>query len=212
MKALDTVVSGGPSRRLPLILRHLQELRLLEGWPAEAEAHRLLDESMALLAAELDDATILAIAADAMNAPETSAAFKSVVEARLQSLMQQETAAQADKRPVRVAERRATPRTPATEADNPITMARRASAEDLARIAELPVLPESISNVIVQRGIREPLLRALANPGARFSRSSLTMLAAIAPGDRPICLALAAREDLPFSIQAMIQPLLPAAA
>ncbi len=38
------------------------------------------------------------------------------------------------------------------------------------------------------------------------------MLAAIAPGDRPICLALAARDDLPFSIQAMIQPLLPAAA
>ncbi len=126
--------------------------------------------------------------------------------------MQKGGPAPQEKNGLRVAERRAVPRTPATEADNPIAMARRASAEDLAKIAALPMLPESITNVIVQRGLRDPLLTALANPGARFSRSSLTMLAAIAPGDRPICFALAAREDLPLSIHQMIQPLLPAAA
>ncbi len=172
----------------------------------------MLDEALALVAAELDDMTVLAIAADAIATPDTPASLRVALEARLQGLMRPGGPAAPDQGSMRVAERRATPRTPATEADNPIAMARRARPDDLARIAELPMLPESITNVIVQRGVREPLLKALANPGARFSRSSLTMLAAIAPGDRPFCLALAAREDLPFSIRAMIQPLLPVAA
>ncbi len=210
MRALNTIVANGPGRRLPVILKHLLDLNALgEG---SDEARRLLETALIHVAAELDDMTILAIAAEMIASPELPPGLKTALEARLQAAMQPGGPAAADKSAVRVAERRATPRTPASEADNPIAMARRASPDDLARIAALPMLPESITNVIVQRGVREPLLKALANPGARFSRSSLTMLAAIAPGDRPICLALAAREDLPFAIQSMIQPLLPAAA
>ena len=212
MRALDTIISNGTGQRLPVILKHLRQLRRIPGWPGDSDAQRLLDEAMAHVAAELDDATILAIATEAMDEQDGPPAFRSAVAERLQTVMQQGGARTPANDPIRVAERRAAPRTPSTEADNPITMARRVSPDDLERIAELPALPEAITNVIAQRGIRGPILKALANPGARFSRSSLTMLAAIAPGDRPICLALAARGDLPISIQSMLQPLLPAAA
>ncbi len=155
MRALNTIVANGPGRRLPVILKHLLDLRALsDGSP---EAHRLLDETMVHVAAELDDMTVLAIAADAIGSPETPASLKTALEARLEAAMQKSGPSAPDKGAIRVAERRATPRTPATEADNPISMARRASPGDLARIAELPMLPESITNVIVQRGVRDPL-------------------------------------------------------
>jgi hypothetical protein len=106
------------------------------------------------------------------------------------------------------AERRAQPRDPAEDAANPITLARKASLEELARIADLPNLPEAITNVIVGRGDRLILGKALANQTAAFARSSLTTLAELAPSDRMIREALVLRKDLPEPIIERLLPFL----
>jgi Uncharacterised protein conserved in bacteria (DUF2336) len=106
------------------------------------------------------------------------------------------------------AERRAEPRDPEADSANPITMARRATLAELLEIASLPKLPESITNVIVGRGDREAMDRALRNPGAAFARSSLTTLAELAPSDRLLRDALLSRVDLPEGIVERLLPFL----
>ncbi len=106
----------------------------------------------------------------------------------------------------RFIDRRAAPRLPEEDAENPITLARRASPSELLQIAALPNLPENITNVLISRGDREALQRALQNPTASFSKSSLTTLAELAPSDRMLKDALLARENLP---EAIVERLLP---
>jgi Uncharacterised protein conserved in bacteria (DUF2336) len=107
-------------------------------------------------------------------------------------------------------ERRAAPRTPEEDAENPITLARKASAAELLQIAALPNLPEAITNVLIARGDRDALQRALANPSAQFSKSSLTTLAELAPSDRMLKDALLSRADLPEPIVERLLPFLTA--
>jgi Uncharacterised protein conserved in bacteria (DUF2336) len=103
-------------------------------------------------------------------------------------------------------ERRAAPRTPEDDAENPISLARKASASELLQIAGLPNLPEAITNVLISRGDRDALQRVLENPSAQFSKSSLTTLAELAPSDRMLKDALLSRADLP---EAIVERLLP---
>ncbi len=105
-------------------------------------------------------------------------------------------------------DRRTTPRDPEADAANPITLARRASPLELLQIAALPNLPDSITNVLIARGDRDALQRALRNPTAQFSRSSLTTLAELAPSDRMIKEGLLARTDLPEPILERLLPFL----
>jgi Uncharacterised protein conserved in bacteria (DUF2336) len=105
-------------------------------------------------------------------------------------------------------ERRAEPREPAADANNPITLARKASISELLQISVLPNLPESLTNVLVARGDRDVLEKVLQNKTAAFSRSSLTTLAELAPSDRMIKECLIARHDLPEPIIERLLPFL----
>jgi hypothetical protein len=105
-------------------------------------------------------------------------------------------------------ERRARERNPVEDENNPITLARRASLEELVQIAGLPNLPEALTNVLISRGDRVVIERALKNQSAVFAKSSLTTLAELAPSDRMIKDALVSRVDLPESIAERILPYL----
>jgi Uncharacterised protein conserved in bacteria (DUF2336) len=105
-------------------------------------------------------------------------------------------------------DRRAMRRDPVEDAENPITLARKASMTELLQIAGLPDLPEGITNVLIARGDRETLQRVLENPTASFSKSSLTTLAELAPSDRMIKESLIARVDLPEPIVERLLPFL----
>jgi hypothetical protein len=105
-------------------------------------------------------------------------------------------------------ERRARERNPVEDENNPITLARRASLDELAQIAGLPNLPEALTNVLISRGDRVVIERALHNQTAVFAKSSLTTLAELAPSDRMIKEALVNRVDLPESIAERILPYL----
>jgi Uncharacterised protein conserved in bacteria (DUF2336) len=105
-------------------------------------------------------------------------------------------------------DRRAARRDPVEDAENPITLARKASMPELLQIAGLPDLPEGITNVLIARGGRDVLQRVLENPTASFSKSSLTTLAELAPSDRMIKESLIARVDLPEPIVERLLPFL----
>ncbi len=107
-----------------------------------------------------------------------------------------------------LADRRAARRDPVEDAENPITLARKASMSELLQIAGLPDLPEGITNVLIARADRETLQRVLENPSASFSKSSLTTLAELAPSDRMIKESLIARADLPEPIVERLLPFL----
>ncbi len=104
--------------------------------------------------------------------------------------------------------RRSAQRDPVEDAANPITLARKASMSELLQIAGLPDLPDGITNVLIARGNRDILQRVLENPSARFSKSSLTTLAELAPSDRMIKESLIARVDLPEPIVERLLPFL----
>jgi Uncharacterised protein conserved in bacteria (DUF2336) len=105
-------------------------------------------------------------------------------------------------------DRRAARRDPVEDAENPITLARKASMSELLQIAGLPDLPEGITNVLIARGNRDIVQRVLENSTARFSKSSLTTLAELAPSDRMIKESLIARVDLPEPIVERLLPFL----
>jgi hypothetical protein len=110
--------------------------------------------------------------------------------------------------PAAPVERRARDRNPAEDENNPIALARRASLEELLQIAGLPNLPEALTNVLISRGDRAVIERALQNQTAVFAKSSLTTLAELAPSDRMIKEALVNRIDLPEAIAERILPYL----
>jgi hypothetical protein len=105
-------------------------------------------------------------------------------------------------------ERRQHVRDPILDTDNPITLARLASQDELFQIAGLPDLPEALTNVLISRGDRTVLERVLNNRSAVFAKSSLTTLAELAASDRMIKESMIARHDLPESIVERILPYL----
>jgi Uncharacterised protein conserved in bacteria (DUF2336) len=182
------------------------------------------DSVIAQIVPDLDDATIEALAdcsADfAGQFPQFSAiiqehmarrnAVPAPIEVSSSTPFQNnssdlETFASAPEPPI---ERRNRAREPITDENNPITLARRANVAELLQIAGLPNLPEALTNVLISRGDRMVIERALKNPSALFAKSSLTTLAELAPSDRMIKDALVERNDLPESIAERILPYL----
>jgi hypothetical protein len=105
-------------------------------------------------------------------------------------------------------ERRATPRDPVEDATNLLTLARRATPEQMMRIAALSHLPEMLTGILVSRGHEPAIVTALANPDAAFGRSSLVTLAELAAGDRTLRDALVARPELPEEAALRLLPIL----
>jgi hypothetical protein len=65
-----------------------------------------------------------------------------------------------------------------------------------------------MTGIIASRDFRPAVVACLQNPGARFARSTLTMLAELAPSDRDLRLALANRHDLPESVVDRLLPVI----
>jgi hypothetical protein len=171
------------------------------------------DSVIAQFATELDRPTAEALSchADAARFPMFCAALKENMLHGQGAPDSRLIVADIEGQPVAKVERRSRPRDQADEQNNPISLARRASQEELLQIAALPSLPEALSNVLISRGNREVLERVLRNPSAIIARSSLTTLAELAPSDRLIKNALADRFDLPEPIVDRLLPFLPKA-
>jgi hypothetical protein len=206
--ALDASVQNGHGNRQTTTLQAIGVLyRHCSALSPEPVAP-LFDTVMAQMVFDLDHETLQAIAAEAPAVADEFPAFiAAVMERSRQSAEQAPVSTYAEvAEPEPVIDRRAQSRDPAEDAANPITLARRASQNELLQIAALPNLPESLTNVIISRGDRGVLERALRNPSAAFARSSLTTLAELAPSDRMIKEAMVSRHDLPEPI---IERLLP---
>lgn len=110
-------------------------------------------------------------------------------------------------RPLRE-ERRAHPRDTAAGIENPLNLARLASAPQLEEIARLPALPEALTAIIATRGHVPAIVAALGNPAAAFGRSTLLLVAELSAGDRSLRTALASRVDLPPAVFDRLWPML----
>ena len=71
-------------------------------------------------------------------------------------------------------------------------------------IASRPMVPVSVSNPLVTRGVDAVLYRLVANHGAIMSRSSMIAIAERAPADRAMREYLAMRRDLPEPVAIML--------
>ncbi|MFM9975542.1 MAG: DUF2336 domain-containing protein [Beijerinckiaceae bacterium] len=220
--ALDALVQNGYGNRQTTTLKAIGALYRHCSTLSRETVAPLFDVVMTQMVFDLDHETIQAIAAAAPSASDEFPEFMAAVLERSQQTPHAfNPAPQAETIPgiARVAseltlptepevasERRARTRDPVEDNSNPITLARRASQAELLQIAAVPNLPEALTNVVISRGDRTVLERALRNPSANFARSSLTTLAELAPSDRMIKEAMVARKDLPEPI---IERLLP---
>jgi hypothetical protein len=201
LAALDALIANGSGGRPVIALRQVCALFVQIGFDNPDDTLTLFDELMATLAMELDDASIRVIAPELGRLPGVLPAFAATVLSRQDE--DELRAAEPHETPV---ERRARARDPVEDAANPLTMARRASPDELVEIAAQPDLCEAMTGIIASRDFRPAVVACLQNPGARFTRSTLTMLAELAPSDRDLRVALANRQDLP---EAVVDRLLP---
>jgi uncharacterized protein (DUF2336 family) len=91
---------------------------------------------------------------------------------------------------------------------DPVAEAATCGPGRLVMLAQLPDVPEALSNRIVARGHAEALVAVLANPSARFAKSSLTTIVELAASDFSLRQALCGRGDLPDAILDRLWPFL----
>jgi hypothetical protein len=210
LAALDALIDNGTGGRPVIALKQVCALFLRVGFEGADDTSQRFDELMATIAMDLDDDSVRVLAPELRSLPGVLPAFASTVMSRFHEITLRAddslAAPPASAQPPAARERRGDPRDPAADAADPVTLARRASPDQLLEIARLPVLPELLTNVLVSRGHMPAILAALANDRAAFARSSLTMLAELAAGDRALRSALLARPALP---DAAVDRLLP---
>ncbi len=239
LAALDEMIAAGTGGRTTLALRQVCQLLLRVGFEDQPDMLSRFDELMSTLAMDLDDTGIVTLAPELDRMPGVLPAFASTVRSRFHeislrdepkpmpagdveaqpALPPQESSVVAASKPKPVTtsrplpppriDRRAAPRKPVEDANNPITLARRASPEQLEEIAQLPTLPEVLTGVLASRGHIPAIVRALQNDGARFNRATFVMLAELGVSDRPLREAMLARNDLPPEAFARLQPAIP---
>jgi hypothetical protein len=91
---------------------------------------------------------------------------------------------------------------------DPVAEAATCGPGRLVMLAQLPDVPEALSNRIVARGHAEALVAVLSNPSARFAKSSLTTIVELAASDFSLRQALCKRGDLPDAILDRLWPFL----
>ncbi|MGL4974750.1 MAG: DUF2336 domain-containing protein, partial [Bosea sp. (in: a-proteobacteria)] len=91
---------------------------------------------------------------------------------------------------------------------DPVAEAATCGPGRLVMLAQLPDVPEALSNRIVARGHAEALVAVLTNPSARFAKSSLTTIVELAASDYSLRQALCHRGDLPDAILDRLWPFL----
>jgi hypothetical protein len=240
--ALDEMIAAGTGGRTTIALRQVCQLMLRVGFEDQPDMLDRFDELMSTLAMDLDDTGIVTLAPELERMPGILPAFSATMRSRFHEIAlrnepkpiaRESVEAHADDAappqptaearkaapaplprqtpPPRI-ERRATPRDAAQDADNPITLARRASPDQLAEIALLPTLPEVLTGVLASRGHIPAIVTALRNPGARFNRATFVMLAELGVSDRPLWEAMLERTDLPSEALGRLKPAIPRAA
>jgi hypothetical protein len=78
-----------------------------------------------------------------------------------------------------------------------IDNARRKSQGHLLAISKRKQLPESVTNVLVERGNRDVLMSAIGNDGARFSDSGFSILVSRADDDEELTINVGKRVEIP---------------
>jgi hypothetical protein len=209
--AIEQLIQNGSGNRYLDVLNAIgvlhQRCTAIAGDALDAE----FDAVIAQFATELDSATAQSLCphAEANRFPQFNAALVENAGHRSKDIAPASQAPDIAGDAVAKVDRRALARDPIADQNNPITLARRASQDELLQIAALPNLPEALSNVLISRGNREVLERVLRNPSAVIARSSLTTLAELAPSDRLIKNALSERFDMPEAIVDRVLPFLP---
>jgi hypothetical protein len=203
LAALEALIDNGTGGRPVIALKQVCALFLRVGFEGADDTSQRFDELMATIAMDLDDDSVKVLAPELRSLPGVLPAFASTVMSRFHEITLRDNG---PREPHPMPERRSERRDPVADAADPVSLARRASPEQLVEIARLPVLPELLTNVLVSRGHMPAMLVALANVRASFARSSLTMLAELAAGDRALRAALLSRPALP---DAAVDRLLP---
>ncbi len=214
LAVLDSLIANGAGGRPVIALRQACALLMRFGLGNASDTLAQFDELMTTLALELDEPSICALAPELGLLRSLTPIFAATVLTRhseIELRAAEPAGVGAEPGPIAVAqpdwqERRARQRDPVEDAANPLTRARRAGPDELVEIASRPDLCETMTGIIASRDYRPAVVACLNNPQAQFSRSTLTMLAELAPSDRDLRAALAARQDLP---EAVVDRLLP---
>jgi Uncharacterised protein conserved in bacteria (DUF2336) len=215
--SIGALVQNGQGNRAAVTLNAIGVLYGHCKEQTEVNMDRAFDAVIAQIVPDLDQSTIETLSLScpdfAAQFPQFAAIIQEYMERKSRAapeaiVLLEESSDSIDLTPDHPVERRASPRDPISDDNNPITLARKASVSELLQIAGLPNLPEALTNVLISRGDRMVIERALKNPTAIFAKSSLTTLAELAPSDRMIKEALVGRSDLPEAIAERILPYL----
>jgi hypothetical protein len=220
LTALDALIDTGTGGRSVLALRQVCRLFLRVGFDGASDTLSLFDEVMTTLAMDLDEVAVTVLAPEVQRLPVVLPGFAATMTSRCHEISKRgeaprdpideapEPAVAAETPKSNEPESRAVARPWGDDGDSPLALARRASAAQLERIADLPNLPEALTAILASRGHGPAIVAALGNPGATFGRSTLTMLAELSAGDRALRLALLARPDLPDDAVDRLLPLI----
>jgi hypothetical protein len=222
LAALDSLVDNDIGGRPIVALKQVCGLYVRVGSAGGDDVAPLFDALMVTLAMDIDDDCLRVLGPELRGLPGMLPAFTAAVASRFEELSQRRPLVAAELSaheacapeqalaapPLAPLDRRAERRDPVADAQHPLSLARKASPAELMEIAGLPVLPETMTNVLLSRGHMPAVIAALGNPGAAFARSSLTMLAELAPGDRDLRNALMGRSDIPDSVVDRLLPVI----
>ena len=81
-----------------------------------------------------------------------------------------------------------------------VECARSKSQDHLLAISRRKILPETVTDVLVERGDQNVLMSVVKNPGARFSDRGFGRLVARAKGDNELAEHVGRRSDLPLRL------------
>jgi hypothetical protein len=236
LAALDALIETGVGGRSANILKQVLALSMRPG-AQDQDSAALFDDLMATVAMDLDDGTLKVLGPELQQLHSMMPDFIATVMSRYHEMMSRPAGESAAPDPTSSSDpadagqddafetrspphtepegavdappnRRAQTRDPIADATHPLTLARQASTAQLLEIARLPALPETMTAILLSRAHMPAVAEALANPGANFSRSSLTMLAELAPGDRTLRDALMSRPDLPDLVVDRLLPVI----
>jgi hypothetical protein len=214
--ALDALIANGAGGRPVVALRQVCALFVRIGFDNPADTLSLFDDLMATLAMELDEACVCVLTPELGRLPTVLPLFAATmlsrhgeIELRAAEPIHIEAEPSAiEAPPAAPPERRSRQRDPAEDASNPLTIARRASPDQLVEIAAQADLSEAMTGIIASRDYRPAVVACLQNASALFTRSTLTMLAELAPSDRDLRVALAGRQDLPETVVDRLLPVI----
>lgn len=180
---IDKVVDGSAERRAAVLLE-VADLLAVEGAHFSKDTIELFDDVICRLAREIKSTVLILLAhriAPLAQAPINVSYM----------LANDDDIAVAE--PILIQSER-------LDQTNLVTVARTKSQAHLLAIAQRKVLPEAVTDVLVERGDREVLLCATKNVGATFSENGFSALATRSAGDDILVECVGSRADIPKDV------------